>query len=348
MFGASAACCGVIPNSTMFRKNCSRFWSWASPPCTAKERKGRPSRSASVGVSVTRGRLPGSITLYGPSSARVTKLCARWLSPIPVRPAITAGTHPPLGVTETTQPASSAAWIEVVPPSLERSSCCPLRSSVSGAGCTVQRASRSANGIRAALEGIGIARLHRGIVPLPVDLREPRLRVVLGQEPANRLLGREVGIAVVEVAVGEGEAHRLVEGVDVGGRVVAHRLEVRLLQEVERLEHRRALLPEGKLVDGDPLVRGADRLLDPHPPARQVLHRDEAAFLPRPAHQLARRCRPGRTGRRRPGSPPCGSSPPSAPPAPRPRASAAWRRGRAAGRSRPARAPPAPRPHAGR
>jgi hypothetical protein len=35
--------------------------------------------------------------------------------PIPVRPAMTAGTHPPLGVMLTTQPAESAAWIEVVP-----------------------------------------------------------------------------------------------------------------------------------------------------------------------------------------------------------------------------------------
>src|SRR5262245_52709267 len=39
----------------------------------------------------------------------------RWLRPTPVLPAITAGTHPPLGVTDTTQPLSSAASIEVVP-----------------------------------------------------------------------------------------------------------------------------------------------------------------------------------------------------------------------------------------
>jgi len=34
--------------------------------------------------------------------------------PIPVRPAMQTGNQPPLGVTETTQPFSSAAWIEVV------------------------------------------------------------------------------------------------------------------------------------------------------------------------------------------------------------------------------------------
>ena len=62
-FGASAACWTFMPNSTTFRKNCSRFWSWVSPPWTAKARCGWPSFIASVGVSVTRGRLPGATTL---------------------------------------------------------------------------------------------------------------------------------------------------------------------------------------------------------------------------------------------------------------------------------------------
>ena len=76
---------------------------------------GAPSLSASVGVSVTRGCLPGAMTLNGPSSGAVTKHCARRLRPIPVRPAITAGTHPPLGVIGTTRPAESAASMEEVP-----------------------------------------------------------------------------------------------------------------------------------------------------------------------------------------------------------------------------------------
>ena len=36
--GASVASCTVMPNSTTLRKNCKRFWSWLSPPCTAKAR----------------------------------------------------------------------------------------------------------------------------------------------------------------------------------------------------------------------------------------------------------------------------------------------------------------------
>src|SRR6266545_3476398 len=39
----------------------------------------------------------------------------RWLMPMPVFPAMTAGTQPPEGVTETTQPSASAASTEVVP-----------------------------------------------------------------------------------------------------------------------------------------------------------------------------------------------------------------------------------------
>src|SRR6266581_823776 len=56
MFAASTACCTSMPNSTTLRKNCSRFWSWVSPPCTANARNGFPSFRARLGVSVTRGR----------------------------------------------------------------------------------------------------------------------------------------------------------------------------------------------------------------------------------------------------------------------------------------------------
>jgi hypothetical protein len=86
-----------------------------SPPWTAKASHGLPSFTASDGVSVTRGRLPGASTLYGFSEASSTKLCMRCDRPMPVSPAMKAGTQPPLGVAETTQPSASAARIEVVP-----------------------------------------------------------------------------------------------------------------------------------------------------------------------------------------------------------------------------------------
>src|SRR6266704_2365467 len=115
MLAASTACCTSIPNSTTFKKNCSRFWSCVSPPCTANARNGLPSFIARLGVNVTRGRLPGTITLKGLSALSTTNCCARWLTPMPVWPAITAGIQPPDGVTETTQPDVSAASIDVVP-----------------------------------------------------------------------------------------------------------------------------------------------------------------------------------------------------------------------------------------
>src|SRR5512135_3765320 len=99
----------------MLRKNCSRFWSCVSPPWTANARKGLPSLSARLGVSVERGRLPGVTTLNGDIASSRTNDCIRWLMPTPVVPAMVAGIQPPLGVTDTTQPSSSAASIDVVP-----------------------------------------------------------------------------------------------------------------------------------------------------------------------------------------------------------------------------------------
>ena len=68
---------------------------------------------------------------------------------MPVRPAITAGSHPPLGVIDTSQPFLSAAWMLVVPrvnASSNASSSLRPRT-LSGRGPVVdQLASRSANG----------------------------------------------------------------------------------------------------------------------------------------------------------------------------------------------------------
>ncbi len=68
-----------------------------------------------LGLSVARGRLPGSRTLYGFAAASMSKLCMRCESPIPVSLGMNAGIQPPLGVMDTSQPFSSPAWMEVVP-----------------------------------------------------------------------------------------------------------------------------------------------------------------------------------------------------------------------------------------
>jgi hypothetical protein len=66
----------------------------------------------------------------------------RWLSPMPVRPAIVAGTQPPLGVTDTSQPFASAAITVVVPllkPASKSASCWAVSSAFSSASSAVLR-----------------------------------------------------------------------------------------------------------------------------------------------------------------------------------------------------------------
>ena len=58
--GASIAACRSSPRTTWCRKNVSVHWSCWSPPGVPNAMYGSPSRSASDGDSVVRGRLPGS------------------------------------------------------------------------------------------------------------------------------------------------------------------------------------------------------------------------------------------------------------------------------------------------
>ena len=219
--------------------------------------------------------------------------CMRWLRPMPVRPAMTAGIQAPLGVIETTQPSASAAITDVVPDlgglvaGRRGDGPVVLREAGLLAGHRVPRVEESPERVLCRPgrdRGRRAGRRDRsGPRRIP---REALLRVLLREQPRHRLLGREGGVAVVEVAVGEGQAHRLVEGVDVAGRVVPHRLEVGVLEDVERLQHRRPLRPDRELVDVDALVRGPDRLLELHLPAGQVLRGDEPALLLRAADEL--------------------------------------------------------------
>ena len=105
------------------------------------------------------------------------------------------------------------------------------------------------------VEPIGIARgRHVGPRPLldePLACRGVRLR-------EQRVGGdfHEVRVAVVRVAVGEGELDRLDETVQVRRRVVAEGLEVDAVEEVEHLEQRRPLTPEAARGDVVTAERG--------------------------------------------------------------------------------------------
>ena len=87
-----------------------------------------------------------------------------------------------------------------------------MRTGLSGGG----QASRTvANGFVPPWNGYGSPGLTAGVVALGVDRLRARLAYVLRQQAAHRLLGRKRRIAVVEIAIGEREVHRLVERVHV-------------------------------------------------------------------------------------------------------------------------------------
>ena len=104
--GASIASCRFMPEWTWRRKNCVIHWSCWSPPGEPHARYGSPSRSAIVGVSVERGRLPGASEAGWPSSSQ--NICARVPSEKP-RSGMTGEecSQPPDGVDETMLPALS-------------------------------------------------------------------------------------------------------------------------------------------------------------------------------------------------------------------------------------------------
>ena len=130
-----------------------------------------------------------------------------------------------------------------------------------------------------ALERIGITGLHVRIVALPVDLLEALPGVLLGEESLNRLNRLHVRIAVIEIPIRERQVHGLVQRVDVARAVVAHGLEVHVLQNVEGLQQHGTLHPARELVDLDPLVVGHHRFLGVDLPVREILQRVETTLF---------------------------------------------------------------------
>ena len=79
-----------------------------------------PFSVTSVGLSVTRGRLPPASSFGWPGTSR--KLCARSVSGMPVSPAITDGIQAPEGVAEKMMPSLSMASTQVVSRAIRASS----------------------------------------------------------------------------------------------------------------------------------------------------------------------------------------------------------------------------------
>ena len=77
----------------------------------------------------------------------------------------------------------------------------------------------------------------------------------------HRHLG-EFRIAVIGLAVGEGEFGGLDQVMDIGGRIMTHRVKVKTFQQPQLLKKDRTLRPGLAFVHGDAAIVGADRLLD--------------------------------------------------------------------------------------
>ena len=72
----------------------------------------------------------------------------------------------------------------------------------------------------------------------------------------------------------------------VAGAVVAHALEVEILQKIERLQHHRSLRPTRELVYRDPLVAGGYRFLDLYLPAGEIGDGVQSALFARAATEF--------------------------------------------------------------
>ena len=133
---------------------------------------------------------------------------------------------------------------------------------------------------------------------LRIDQRRAFLRVRLRQQPlAGHLHERRIG--VVGVAIRIRELHRLGDGVQVIRAGVAHRLQVEVLEDVERLQQHRPLAAEAVLVDGVAAIGRLRRLLDARVVLGEVARVERRAVLLQERHHLARRCRPCRSDRAR-------------------------------------------------
>ena len=126
--------------------------------------------------------------------------------------------------------------------------------------------------------GQRVAGSERDRGPAGVDLRRTLPGIAGGQQALGRHVD-EVGVGVVGVAVRVGQLHRLDHGVDVVGAVVAHRLQVELLEDVQRLQQHRALAVEAVLVDGVAAVLGGRRLLDAGVELGEVVELERGAVL---------------------------------------------------------------------
>ncbi len=131
--------------------------------------------------------------------------------------------------------------------------------------------------VLAALVAVGVTRLEIGEVVVNGHELAAFVGITLGKQAGDWFLRGRVGVPVVEVAVGKGKVHGLVQRVDITCAVVAHGLQVETLQQVQCLQQGGPLGPGGELVDVDAAVVHAHRLFKDDLPVGEVFGGDEAA-----------------------------------------------------------------------
>jgi len=112
------------------------------------------------------------------------------------------------------------------------------------------------------LKLIGIAGCDPWIVLLGIDLLCALPRVVLGQQPLYRFFRWIVRVAIIKIAVREGQVHGLVKRVYVPRRVVSQVRDIEIFENIQRLQQDWALDPGRELVNLDAPITGLDRRLE--------------------------------------------------------------------------------------
>ena len=129
------------------------------------------------------------------------------------------------------------------------------------------------------LEAGRLPRADVRVISCRVDKLRPLAGIFLGQQALDRLLRREIRVAVVIVAIGKCQVHGLVDRVDIANCVVPHVRDVEVFENIERLEHHRALGPRRQFVDVDTSIVCRHRLLDVNLPLIEIAHRDQATLF---------------------------------------------------------------------
>ena len=151
----------------------------------------------------------------------------------------------------------------------------------------------------AVLEGVWIAGADIGIVFAITNQLRSLARILLREQATNRFNRLEVRVPVIKIAIGKCQIHRLINRMDITGRVIAHlsqrhgrALATSLcligLQDIERLQHGRSLRPVSQFEDLDPAISGLHWLFNLHAPIRQIFASMQAPLLFRATDKFIR------------------------------------------------------------